>query len=363
MNPNPFFQERKSIFAFNNSSLEAQFSNHGGSVQVFVAVNPPKESDYILVGFVLKPFNGLLVLPTAELLKSTLGDSYLESIDSLWEEYRLTSVEISVYHEESFQLFKWSSSLIKGVYNNFYINNEAEFLRLNFLTWRPQVENVYPGIKQQLTYYSALAGTLITTLYFHLAPPSEVNMYNLAAECLSRTDVSISAMSLLAMGKGLNDDIVAYDIFVRSDKGLCSNKQRFIVKRNNSAYTHFFFQNTLGGFDTIVATGQIIATPTREVLLFADGNSVQELPSSFYNDIEVNSGSVITEQERDLWYEFIKSPNKHILYPNGRHSKIVLLKFKAEHAKHSIDSFSFTYRYTTPDGGNFHPKIQLDDYI
>ena len=363
MNANPFIQERKSTFALNNSPLKAQFSNHGGSVQVYVAVNPPIESDYSLVGFVLQPLNGLLVLPIAELIKSALGDSYAESIDTLWEESRLTIVEITASHLDSSELFKWTSLLIKGVCNTTYINHEISFLRLNFLTWRPQVESVYPGIKQQLTYYSSIAGTLITTLYFYRAPPIEVEMHVLSDNCLSRTDVSISTMSLLAIDNGINDDIVAYDIFVRYDEVFYSNKQRFVVKHNNSAYSHFFFQNSLGGFDTIVATGQATSTPTREVLLFADGNCEHELSSSFYNDIEVNSGSVITAQERDLWYEFIKSPNKHILYPDGRHRKVVLLKFKAEHTLHSIDSFSFTCRYSTPDGGNFHPKIKLDDYI
>ena len=354
---NPFTQDKKSIFSLNNSLLGATFKDSSNVIVISIVLGSKS------IVFTLLPFLGNVFLPTDELLNNILDENYepfLEKTDSVF--VPLSSINISALQEVTNEKFVWEGDVIKGGFDQTLITNEIEFFKVNFLTWRPQIVNVYPGIKQQLTYLATEAFKLIVVLYFKYSQPIEVSLEEITEiQRLCRFDVSFNKIIDVATANNISEDVEAYDIFI-ANGAFCSNKQRFIVQRSSSSLSHFFFQNTLGGFDTITSTGTTKSIPTKEIVLFADGDSEHELSSSFYHDKEVNTGYLSTEQESCLWYEFIKSTNKYILHPDGTYQKIVVVEFKAEYTTLSINSYSFTYRCSTPDKGGFYPKKQLENY-
>lgn len=360
-----FTQLRSSLFSRNNSPLTSWFEGESDIVVISVAsynIHGNVENSF---SFSLYPFEMKIILPIGKFIDHLLGGQSDPFIGSLRGRGYFPLIKISACSQNSETSYYWQKDIFNGEYDTTRITDELDFLKFNFFTWQPQIANVYPGIYQQLTYYCTTRDAVRAIVYFKKSAPIEISLhaFTMHMPVISRVGCSLDIIKANSALSDVCDEITAYDIFFLQTNNTKSHKQRFVVSRNSSTYSHFFFQNSLGGFDTITATGKTKSIATKEIILFSNVDSESELVSPLYQDQEVNTGAIETLQLRDLWYEFIKSTNKYVLYPDGTHHRITLQKYKAEYTQHSIDSFSFTYRRAQIEKGNYYPKTELETII
>lgn len=276
--------------------------------------------------------------------------------------------------------------LIKGGYNQHRITDEADFLMHHFLTWRPQITNTSHGVKEQLTvvnYYdqnqNGIYRAICAKLYFKTRVPSNIVLGILPPGAfLWRIDCSLDTIIEMAAKAGIYDEIVAYDIWgsgsiqypktddtINWDVLTYSNTpyaQRFIVIPPDSNRTYFFFQNTLGGFDTIAATGIVKSSAEGDVLTAINNRTEKEVTNNYVKSWEVNTGYIATDQEENWWHEFFRSTNRYVLLPDGTHRKIIVDEYKAERTSSQLGSFTFKFHYSTADNGSYFERTELDEF-
>ena len=270
--------------------------------------------------------------------------------------------------------------VIFGGYDSSKLNNEYVFLQNNFLTWRPQIDYVVPGVKEQLSFVICNKGVMphesypeetsrrvCAKIYFRSLAPTTITL------CVANIDMSIYRLdcsydhiaSLVA--EEFDDEVVAYDIYgdTDADNGVVGIKpQRFIVRPQTASNTYFFFQNSLGGFDTIIATGELKTIADGDNLTAMVRKTESEVYNGYVRSWEVNTGYITTKQEENLWHEFLRSTNRYILFDDGSYRKIIVEEYKAERVKLQMDSFTFKFHYSEAAKGGFAEKSEtLPDFF
>ena len=303
-------------------------------------------------------------------------EPHIESIDSHSESMDEIQIELKA---NNVTLERRSIKALFGGYSALHIQNETDFLQHNFLTWRPQVDNVVRGIKQQLSFvicppniegsnYAPAPTTrkIYAKVYFRSLLPKEVEVGSFNEDnTIYRIDCSYNTIRGLV--DDVDDEITAYDIFGAEEKRLSSvipiKTQRFVVKHQSDFSAHFFFQNSLGGFDTIMATGCLKEIGQGDLFTsFARGVEA-EVSNDYVRTWEVNTGYISTLQEESLWREFLQSTNRYVLFTDGSYRRIVVEEYKAERTKLELGSFTFTYHYAEKEKGYYFEKQDLDEYI
>ena len=262
--------------------------------------------------------------------------------------------------------------IINGGYNPQTTLDEDEFIRQNFLTWRPQVAYTFYESREQLLVANvgeAMTRRLQARIYFKTHPPLEISMGTFSQNnILARVNVSALRMKERATAAKIEDEIVAYDIYGSTDMGgqTYDNSpfpQRFIIGRSNAGYSHFVFQNTLGGFDTVTAFGVRKSTGTGDAVTATIGGAESEVGNDIEESWEVNTGNLGTEQEANLWRSFLRSMNRYVIMPDGSLNRIIVSEYKSEYRRHEVNAFTFTYHYTQHDNVNVWQKQALPDFI
>lgn len=325
------------------------------------------DADGKAASFLLQPVNTFITLCTSEVIDS-FARPYLPHIDTVEtqvEAIQPISLKITVGEEE------YKNISIPTIWGGLpeKVNDEHYFLQHHFLTWRPQIGYVTKGIKQQLSV--AIVNTqigesqvvqkgrsLYVMVYFRVDPPIELHLENCNFDnSIYRIDCSYQRILDLVKSQGIQtSDIVAYDIYGKAISPEHSSiiPQRFIVLPHNSAYEYFFFQNTLGGFDTIIAFGNTTSISSSEVKTSIVRHCESEIVNDFSESWETNTGYINSQVEKGLWQEFFRSTNRYRLYPDGTARRIIVEECKAEYTRHQIGSFTFKYHHATQDKGAYY---------
>lgn len=325
------------------------------------------DTDGNAASFLLQPVNTFITLCTSEVIDS-FAQPYpprINTAETQVETIHPISLKISVdgvIHKSIYIPTIWG-----GVPDG--VKDEHYFLQHHFLTWRPQIGYVTKGIKQQLSL--AIADTqvgvsdvvrkyrsLYVKVYFRSATPIELPLEKCVYDnSIYRIDCSYQRILDLVRTKlSTNDDIVAYDVYGKADNSEYASMvpQRFIVLPYNSAYEYFFFQNTMGGFDTIIAYGSTKSISSSEVSASVVRRQETELVNDFMERWETNTGYINSNVEKGLWQEFLRSTNRYILRPDGTARRIIVDDCKAEHTRHKVGSFTFEYHYAEQDKGAYY---------
>lgn len=365
---------------FSRNMEDVVFTTSDKAARIVVGINE-QEFDVALV-----PLHGSVTLRTAEIVSSMVEDynPHIEDIELVQEP--IANGHIYAFADVSGSALSFNA--INGGYNQYNIPDENEFMLHNFLTWRPQTIPTTHGIKEQLTVASArVASNLVIKfdwkiylrMYFKMHVPATIHLENITtANALCRIDVSADRIAAKAADAGFNDEIIAYDIYgtltVEEWTDLSKSEtrtaqysnapcvQRFIVVPPSANRTYFFFQNTLGGFDTIAATGIVKSSAKGDIKAVINHRIEKELENDFVESWEVNTGYIATAQEKNHWHEFLRATNRYVLLPDRTYRRIIIDDYKAEHTSMQLGSFTFTYHYSTPDNGRSFARQELDSF-
>ena len=248
-----------------------------------------------------------------------------------------------------------------------------------WVTFRPQVHwttsDSYEPLVLSLLNFSDNAVFYMARCYFHSSRPETFVLAskkgNLSENTLQYIDCSYSAVSAKASEKGLNDTILAYDIYPlpgtvssetpSTDEPLAPVR-RFVIKRDVGSHLVFVFRNSFGGLDSVISAGQVKISSSGDVTVFTNDGTEEEVDNDWKEYIEVNSGYIRSKAERKLWFEFFRSLDRCLMREDGTAARIIIDEYKSEYILDELSSFTFKFHYAQDEDPRLVKDSVLDEY-
>ena len=357
-----------SVFVENMADIPVELGEESSS-PITVSVDGIDRISFRLYGV-----GGQVNIHTSDIARSFMQaqDPCIDTNDPI--EIPLPKLQISCKNETATEeLSIWTTPMIFGGYDDDSVPSETAFLRHSFLTVRPQQCRVVPGVKEQLTFviieedgeagvaHSPNVRSIKATIYFRAAMPLVLELFEADGnDAMYRIDCSLNTIEQLVRNQGIDDIIVAYDIWGDGDVQIYP--QRFVVAHISANQTHFFFQNSLGGFDTVTASGTAVAMSEGENIIASYRQEESELGNNYRDIWEVNTGYIQTLEEERLWRDFLRSSNRWLLTPNGKSHRIIVDEYKAERPNLQLGAFTIKFHLAKQAKTKITRKTSLDNY-
>ena len=193
-------------------------------------------------------------------------------------------------------------------------------------------------------------------LYLTALPPVPVTV-TVKARMIDGTDKTISIGQMVAdklqsvninpgkMVQLLGGQIRFFEAYaVNSSGDKVIGLKRFYFREHYDFLSDvFFYQNRLGGWDTLVLNGERIDRHSNTALTAVFDEMELEYQNDLNFEIEKNSGFIATEEDRKQYLDFLFSKNKYFLL-EGSLIPIVTSENKTDHSKGNLNSYSFVFR-------------------
>ena len=263
--------------------------------------------------------------------------------------------------------------------------DEAWFTH-NFLTWQPQIIETTRLQPQWLAYISTSRfkrSIISSVLYTRDGRRFEKDLFSsFGSSALYFRQVQTDFMHLWGDECERQDlDPIAYDVFGKGTNSieltqtadLTSGEQvpintvlvtryvqRYILRPERFNDVCFGFENTLGGFDTLMLEGKQTFQPEGDVTTFKTEAVEKELVNNFTSIWEANTGRLETERAATQFQDFLKSTNRYI-FRSGAWRKIIVSEYKVKHYRGESNSYSFKYHLAERAEGRFFDRAQLPE--
>lgn len=229
------------------------------------------------------------------------------------------------------------------------------FLTGNFLTWQPQVMEVRSSQPQWLTYYNAYTDdvTVVARYYRKNNTSADISLANIApAECMT-VNVQFSYIA----GKIAEEWGGYYDVFVQNTAGeVLSYTQRYIFSQDTPDDKFFLFENSLGGIDCAVFTGENVLAPA------VTYKNVQYDEAFECGSVDIerayNQSTGYKTAREILWLKDFWPSKKRYTVDNGSVAPIVLNEQSISCSNmDQLNAFTFTYKLSEDRGFQNLPRV------
>ncbi len=248
--------------------------------------------------------------------------------------------EISAEVSEPFYHTSFRFNVIKGGLDN---NTEDLFLflRSNWLTFQPQIKFVTRHQPEYLSYF-ATAGSgsnVKVKAYFADNTTETKDITNIALYTFVTLNVSFAHINSL-----FEKQVGYYDVWVENVfDGRLSYIQRYILTPSAGNEQVYVFENTLGGFDTVVFTGQLIEGINTSGIIATKDETSLDSDIDFSIIYEQNSGFVPTIDHAHWLREFFLSKQRY--HVTDSFKRIYIEESENKFELKALNSFSFEFRY------------------
>lgn len=276
-----------------------------------------------------------------------------------------------------------SGYVIPGNTNDLGIITQEWFAE-NFLTWQHQVIEttrtqpqwlafipVPPFVQYEIqsTLYTR-DGRLFTQTFFNI--PSGPNFqqfrtdftYLWKSHCIAHNltpycyDVFGNGYRIALNNIAMDESNVAP---AKIPQAIAYNKpfaQRYILRPDRYNDVCFGFENTLGGFDTLILEGKQTYQPEGDISTFKTYTTEKELINDYTSIWEASSGRIETERAATQFQDFLKSTNRYILM-QGIWRRVVVSDYKVKHSRGESNSYTFKYHLADKNEGRFYERNEL----
>ena len=229
-------------------------------------------------------------------------------------------------------------TVVKGGISN-VAESSAVFLKTQWLTLQPQEKRIVMHQPEYLSYYAMVACLIKMTVYLADGSANET-LLALEAGNLYTVDVSY-----LKISSKFERAVVCYDVWVENESGQrLTYVQRYILSVSNTAVNVYLFENTLGGIDSVVFTGDF----TEKIQ--TEGTVTTVLEESTDSDIDLNFSceqntgfSPSIDYARWLRGFFVSKQRYHV---SGALRRIYLRDSENGFTKNSLNDFTFEFFYS-----------------
>lgn len=260
------------------------------------------------------------------------------------------------------------------------ITSETElidFFARNFLTHQPQIIKTTPDQPQWLAFVRPYAYTkmeLHSTLYTADGRKFTKLISETPQISYSFNQVDTSYRTLWKEFCDSNSlDPIAYDVYGDSIKKQTASTgsaltlkhkhpidQRYLLRESRYGDQYFGFVNSMGGFDTIVMTGETILEPEGDVETFTNNRIEEELANDYTSHWEVSTGYIDSEREAAQYQDFLKSRFRY-QYCDGAWSRIIIDEYELKHTRRELNSYTFKYHLAERNECRFYERGELPD--
>ncbi|VTQ01654.1 hypothetical protein [Sphingobacterium daejeonense] len=320
---------------YSQSVPDLKFTTEGTSVQLTLQLN---WVNIVIENYDAPPTGTVMTIKLKELIENFMTYSL-----------PVFAQDITV-HEEGVKNFKfilddvgsaemWDFKVIKG-----YLRPQpfdlASYLRDFWLNLVPKHSEVY---FHQPLYLTAL-------------PPADVTV-KITAKMVDGSDKTISVGQMVAgklqsvnlnpgkMVQLLGGKYIYFEAYtVDSSDSIVTGLKRFYFRDHYEFNSDvFFYQNRLGGWDTLVLNGQRINRHQNTASTAVFDEREFEYQNDLRFEIEKDSGFISTEEQYKQYVDFLFSRNKYYLF-EGSLIPIVTSENKTDHTKGKLNSYTFIFR-------------------
>jgi hypothetical protein len=230
-------------------------------------------------------------------------------------------------------------SVIRGGVENLS-ETASNFLLSNWLTWQPQVKNISYYQPEWLTYYAPAAAVVRVKFYLQDDSTAVITLHSPAAGTCYSYNMQFAYIMSLAVGEKYG----YFDVWVENASAVrVSYIQRYVYREQNSTDEFFVFENSLGGVDTAVMSGESSFEPEIEHKEGIYENESVQINSPVKRYFEKNTGWK-SKAEADWLFDFFNSRNKYKVL-SGEFRKITLNESNiTDLTSEDMKSFSFRYK-------------------
>jgi len=261
-------------------------------------------------------------------------------------------------------VFSTSGAVIPGGTGKAEAIDELWYTK-NFLTWQPQIIETTRQQPQWLAYTP-------TSIYSQNQITSRLYTRNgRIFDKTLRTDTGSTALyfrqiqtdfSHLWGAECENQELapIAYDVYGNDSKTQTLYTQRYILRPERYNDVCFGFENTLGGFDTLMLEGKQTFQPEGDVTTFKTESTEKELANDFTSIWEANTGRLETERMANQFQDFLKSTNRHVLR-HGTWYRIIVTEYKVKHYPGESNAYTFKYHLAERNEHRFYERAELPE--
>ncbi len=214
------------------------------------------------------------------------------------------------------------------------------YLRDFWLNLVPKHSEVY---FHQPLYLTALPPSPVTvSVKALMADGSEktIQIGELQGDKLQSVNLNPGRMIYLLGGKYIYFEAYTVD----SNGQMMNGLKRFYLKDHYEFHSDvFFYQNRLGGWDTLVLNGQKLKIHSNAPATAVFEEMEFEFQNNLKFEIQKSSGFITTEEDYRQFIDFLISKNKYFLH-EGSLIAIVTSENKVEHSKGHLNSYTFVFR-------------------
>ena len=243
----------------------------------------------------------------------------------------------------------------------------------NFLTWQGQIVTMPAWQPQWLSVVKLNRDPQFLRIKSRLYTAEGIertqDIFTASEEGIVRINVSFE---LLWRNICVSEELtpIAYDIYglrlnsvSEPDTAGAKNypfAQRYILRSGNFRDRCFLFQNSLGGFDTIIASGLSTLLPEGEVDTFINQGREVELSNDYTSIWQQNTGYISSSSIARQWQEFLHSSNRY-LYADGEWKQIIVTEYEVKHKEAALNSYTFKYHLSEKDEANYYDRAELPE--
>ncbi len=218
----------------------------------------------------------------------------------------------------------------------------SEFLQANFLTWQEQTKKVSYNQPEWLSYYAVNKCYLYITAYFADKTSAHLKLATFTAGSAYTVNMQFGRFTSLFPKQPVYID--AYMVGSDSATGTrLSYIQRYLLDYITENEQYFCFDNSLGGIDTLRATGELKAHPeyTSETALMGD---TEESFSIEKKDVKTQNTGWLTKAAA-AWLQDMFSSLRVLHHSAGALQAVVVENVTAETStEEHLTAFEFDYR-------------------
>jgi hypothetical protein len=226
--------------------------------------------------------------------------------------------------------------------------NTENWVKENFLTWQPRIQQVKWSDPLYLSYYATEAIKVFVKGYFQGGTDETIESYSITEAGLWTFSVQFSHIADLFSTQPIYFDVFIESVAQEAEEPIFkTDPQRYVLTVDHFDFDDLFvFENSLGGIDTIRFTGEKKLVNNNKFdlgLLFERITTEYQVnPDKVF---EKNTGYYKTRIHLKWSQDFFSSQQKYIIEPNGW-TKVITPDPEVSFISHQLIAFDFVFIYT-----------------
>lgn len=283
----------------------------------------------ILIDETHSPVNGRVKIDIKDIICDNLYCSVPALSDELKIQHKAVN-EFTIKLDDTIYKF----TVIKGGVDEIIDINK--FLKNSFLTWQPQIKEITPDAIEFLSYYAIQECDVYIKVY---TDKQERFTRTLHLSAKHLYNINLSYNIIKSYYQDVN--IIAYDVWIDAAGLRISYAQRYLLSNASDQNFYYLFENSLGGFDSLITTGERIVKTKTDTDLVCVNNKSSSTNKRFKIIYTQNTG-FINDSNEAKWLQDLFISDK-VFQLTDKLSEVYIKESDNNYTDGELNYFSFSF--------------------